>query len=79
MCNKIGGPRILQFSFFEILIQNSELSNLGVANEDLRSKMKSIFVMHYSMVSIIRPSPNVSTTPLRQWGFWQCLPFSGQH
>ena len=19
---------------------------------------------------------NVSTTPLRQWGFWQCLPFS---
>ena len=20
--------------------------------------------------------PNVSTTPLRQWGFWQCLPFS---
>ena len=55
MCNKIEGPRILQFSFFEILIQNSELSNLGVANEDLRSKMKSIFVMHYSMVSIIRP------------------------
>ena len=27
-----------------------------------------------------RPSwkqcPNVSTIPLRQWGFWQCLPFS---
>ena len=22
------------------------------------------------------PSPNVSTTPLRQWGFRQCLPFS---
>ena len=21
-------------------------------------------------------SSNVSTTPLRQWGFWQCLPFS---
>ena len=21
-------------------------------------------------------SPNISTTPLRQWGFWQCLPFS---
>jgi hypothetical protein len=20
--------------------------------------------------------PNVSTTPLQQWGFWQCLPFS---
>ena len=56
MCNKIGGPRILQFSFFEILIQNSELTNLGVADEDLRSKMKSIlFLMHYSMVSIIRP------------------------
>ena len=53
MCNKIGGPRILQFSFFEV--QNSEISNLGVANEDLISKMISIFVMHYSMVSIIRP------------------------
>ena len=25
---------------------------------------------------IDRPSPNVSTTPLQQWGFWQCLPFS---
>ena len=23
-----------------------------------------------------RSGPNVSTTPLRQWGFWQCLPFS---
>ena len=22
------------------------------------------------------PGPNVSTTPLRQWGFRQCLPFS---
>jgi hypothetical protein len=22
------------------------------------------------------PCLNVSTTPLRQWGFWQCLPFS---
>ena len=21
-------------------------------------------------------SPNVSTTPLRQWDFWQCSPFS---
>ena len=20
--------------------------------------------------------PNVSTTPLLQWGFWQCLPFN---
>ena len=24
----------------------------------------------------MRHSPNVSTTPLRQWGFRQCLPFS---
>ena len=26
--------------------------------------------------STFRPGPNVSTTPLRQWGFQQCLPFS---
>ena len=26
--------------------------------------------------SIWRKCPNVSTTPLRQWGFWQFLPFS---
>ena len=25
---------------------------------------------------LLRPCPNVSTTPLRQWGFRQCLPFS---
>ena len=25
---------------------------------------------------IIKHCPNVSITPLRQWGFWQCLPFS---
>ena len=23
-----------------------------------------------------RYCPNVSTTPLQKWGFWQCLPFS---
>ena len=27
-------------------------------------------------LSYSSPSPNVSTTPLRKWGFWQCLPFS---
>jgi hypothetical protein len=31
-------------------------------------------------VGIFRPLnphfPNISTTPLRQWVFWQCLPFS---
>ena len=26
--------------------------------------------------SIVSPGPNISTTPLRQWGFRQCLPFS---
>jgi hypothetical protein len=25
---------------------------------------------------LTKPSRNVSTTSLRQWGFWQCLPFS---
>ena len=25
---------------------------------------------------LLTPSPNVSTTPLRQWGFRKCLPFS---
>jgi hypothetical protein len=28
------------------------------------------------MCLILRPGRNVSTTPLRQWGFRQCSPFS---
>ena len=27
-------------------------------------------------MTLLPSSPNVSTTPLRQWGFRQCLPFS---
>ena len=27
----------------------------------------------------VRECPNVSTTPVRQWGFRQCLPFRGKH
>ena len=30
----------------------------------------------YSVIRQFTQCPNVSTTPLRQWGFRQCLPFS---
>ena len=30
----------------------------------------------YTVKLWVETCPNLSTTPLRQWGFWQCLPFS---
>ena len=40
----------------------------GVLSKEMGGKTKKPWMTHHC--------PNVSTTPLRQWGFRQCLPFS---
>jgi hypothetical protein len=56
----------ITFNQFKILIrsQNDRLNFSFLKDEQTYGK------------KIARNGPNVSTTPLRQWGFRQCLPLS---
>ena len=42
----------------------------------MRSINTKIGPMNLYLLEVDILGPNVSTTPLQQWGFWQCLPFS---
>ena len=52
--------------------QEQVLEKINTLNE----KVDTLLELHKQDFQGTILCPNVSTTPLRQWGFWQCLPFS---
>ena len=55
----------------------SRVSTLvGLLSSNLLMKIQRFFEEWSLREAYRKLSPNISTTPLRQWGFQQCLPFS---
>ena len=64
---------IIKVIYPRFSVRNSKKSSWPVTGLQNRGPLKDL---NDSKLIYLSPSPDVSTTPLVQWGFQQCLPFS---